>query len=434
MTDPSASTPQPLMQRYAVLVLLDLAAKVCGFGATISVARALGVEGFGAIGAAQTAAGFGLWAATGGLDIYAVRHTVGTGTSPGAIASTVALLRLGLSALCYAALLGICVGVPDLREILPLISLYGLGYFTASASVLWVAQATQRTDVYGLASLATQASYFVLVMLAIRSGFDVWSVPTSLIVAEAIAAVGLGLWMTRSVTPWQRPLPRPQALALLRKAAPIGGSKIMRGIALGSDVLLVWLLLDSEATGLYHGASRLFFIAVSMVALYFVVLFPLLVRTGAHSVAALRKELRSSLLRIFALALPALAISVWLAGPVLELVYDPEFAGADRVLQLLLVAVVVSLLNGHLRQALIALGHQRADLRNTSLSTGVHVLAKLALIPLFGMEGAALGTVIGELALVAVSGLTLHLAWRQAPSGDLHWGGDRDASELDSEG
>ncbi len=433
MIDPSTSAPEPLMRRYAVLVLLDLAAKACGFGATIAVARAFGVEGFGAIGVAQTAATFGLWAATCGLDIYAVRHTVATGASPGAIASTVVLLRLGLSALCYAALLSICLLVPDLREILPLIALYGLGYFTASLSVLWVAQATQRTEVYGIANLASQAGYFACVILAIRGGFEAWSVPTSLLVAEVGVALGLGLWMMRSVSPWQRPLPRRDALALLRRASPIGGSKIMRGIALGSDLLMVRLLLDLEATGLYHSASRLFFIAVSLVALYFVVLFPLLVRSGAHSIAALGQELRSSLVRIFALALPALALSLWLARPVLELIYDPEFAAAEHVLQLLLLAVVVSLLNGHLRQALIALGHQRADLRNTSLSSGVHVLAKLALIPALGMEGAALGTLIGEVSLVALSGLTLRLAWRDAPAASLHWGGEGGAGKMDAE-
>ena len=422
MTEPSAPAPESLLRRYAVLVLLDLAAKACGFAATISVARAFGVAGFGEIGAAQTAAGFGLWAATGGLDVYAVRHTVATGASPGTIASTVALLRLGISALCYGALLCICTWVPDLRAILPLIALYGLGYFTAAVTVLWVAQATQRTHVYGVASLATQASYLVCVLFAIRGGFDAWSVPTSLIVAETIAAIGLGLWMTRSISPWRRPLARRDAIALLRRASPIAGSKIMRGIALGSDVLLVWLLLDREATGLYHSASRLFFIAVSMVALYFVVLFPLLVRSGAHSIAALRQELRNSLLRIFALALPALAITLWLARPVLGLVYDPEFAAAEQVLQILLVAVVVSLLNGHLRQALIALGHQRADLRNTSLSSGVHVLAKLALIPALGIEGAAFGTLLGEASLVALSALTLRAAWRSsAPNAELHW-------------
>ena len=423
MTDPSAPAPEPLLRRYAVLALLDLAAKACGFGATVSVARAFGVEGFGAIGLAQTVATYGLWASTCGLDIFAVRHTVATGASTAVIASTVARLRLGLSAICYALLLATSALVPDLREILPLIAVYGLGYFTASVSVLWVAQATSRTDVYGVAGLATQALYFGCVGLAISQGFGAWSVPTSLLVAEAVIAIGLGVWMLRCVAPWQRPLPRRASLALLRQASPIGGSKIMRGFALGSDVLLVGLLLGLEATGLYNGAFRLFLLGISMVSLYFVVLFPLLIRSGAHSASALRRELWGSLARALAVALPALAAGLWLARPVLELIYDPDFGRAAQALQILLCAVVVSLLNGHLRQALIALGRQRADLRNTTLSTGVHVLAKLALIPALGLEGAAFGTLLGETSLLLMSALTLRLAWREAPEGELRWGG-----------
>jgi O-antigen/teichoic acid export membrane protein len=235
--------------------------------------------------------------------------------------------------------------------------------------------------------------------------------------------------MIRSVGPWQAPRPRPEALAQLRRAAPNGGSKVMRGFALGSDLPLVGLLLGLEAAGFYNGAFRLFLLGVSMVSLYFVVLFPLLVRSGSHSIGALTRELRGSLLRAFALALPALMAALWLARPVLQLIYDPDFGVAARALQILLVAVVVSLLNGHLRQALIALGRQRADLRNTSLSSGVHVLAKLGLIPLLGIEGAALGTLIGEASLVAVSGLTLYAALRSAPSSELHWAGERGERE-----
>jgi O-antigen/teichoic acid export membrane protein len=429
MTDTRAPAPEPLLRRYAVLTLLDLGARACGFGATIWVARAYGVEGFGAIGLAQTVATYGLWASTCGLDIFAVRHTVATGTSAGVIASTVAELRLGLSAICYALLLAISALVPELRAVLPLIALYGLGYFTTSVSVLWVAQATSRTDVYGIAGLVTQGMYFACVALAISQGLGTWSVPSALLMAELLVALGLGVWMLRSVAPWQRPLPLGQALALLRQAAPIGGSKIMRGFALGSDVLLVGLLLGLEATGLYNGAFRLFLLGISMVSLYFVVLFPLLVRSGRHSAAALRHELRRSLARALAIALPALLIGLWLARPVLELIYDPAFARAESALQILLVVVVVSLLNGHLRQGLIALGRQRADLRNTTLSTGVHVLAKLALIPAFGLQGAALGTLAGEASLVLMSALTLRVAWREVPETELQWGDPSEARD-----
>jgi O-antigen/teichoic acid export membrane protein len=421
MTDTSAPAPEPLLKRYAVLALLDVGAKICGFGATVSVARAFGVEGFGAIGLAQTVATYGLWASTCGLDIFAVRHTVSTGASAPAIAATVAKLRLGLSAACYALLLTVSALVPDLRALLPLIALYGLGYFTASISVLWVAQATSRTDVYGVAGLATQALYFAGVGISIALGFGMLAVPSSLLIAEAAVALALGAWMLRSVAPWHPPLPRAGSLALLRQALPIGGSKIMRGFALGSDVLLVGLLLGLEATGLYNGAFRLFLLGISMVSLYFVVLFPLLVRSGIHSRAALRRELWSSLSRALAIALPGLGAALWLARPVLELIYDPDFGQAERALQILACAVVVNLLNGHLRQALIALGRQRADLRNTTLSTGVHVLAKLALIPAIGLEGAALGTLAGEASLLLISALTLRPAWGEVRDDEVRW-------------
>ena len=108
---------------------------------------------------------------------------------------------------------------------------------------------------------------------------------------------------------------------------------------------------------------------------------------------------------------------------------------ALAVFDCLLLAVIVSLLNGHLRQALIALGYQRLDLRNTALSSGVHVLTKVALIPVLGIAGAALGTLIGEAFLAALSALTLRVASRdtsECEERDLHWVHDAETRELDA--
>ena len=128
----------------------------------------------------------------------------------------------------------------------------------------------------------------------------------------------------------------------------------------------------------------------------------------------LNRELRASLARVLGLAVPVLGLGMWMAGNILEILYEPSFGVAREPLQILLVVVAIALVNGHIRHALIVLGKQRQDLRNVAVSSIVHVVMKLALIPVLGMAGAAVGGLLGESVLMVLGWLTVRPMLRPA--------------------
>ena len=106
------------------------------------------------------------------------------------------------------------------------------------------------------------------------------------------------------------------------------------------------------------------------------------------------------------------------AADVLGLLFPDDFLGAQSSLRYLLGALLASTLAGQLRYALMAMNRQVTDMRNTGASAVVHVAAKVALIPLFGIEGAAIGCLAGEVTLLVLSAATLARAFSDVRSGE----------------
>ena len=137
-------------------------------------------------------------------------------------------------------------------------------------------------------------------------------------------------------------------------------------------------------------------------AVYFTILFPRLSQRAAESPAAFRAEALGSLARVMPLALAG-AVGVAVLAPwALGLLFSPSFAGAAMALRILAAAAVVNVVNNHFRYMLLATNRQQVDLRNTTFATAAHVAFKVMLIPIAGIEGVAVGTLGGELVVLAL--------------------------------
>ncbi|WP_411281028.1 oligosaccharide flippase family protein [Gemmatimonas sp.] len=399
----SARAPSSTLTRFSTLAVADVAARGLAFLATLLIVRAFADEAFGQLGVATAVVAYALQASTCGLDVFAVRHGARHPDQIGATASSVMAMRSTLGLVAYALLLAVCWGVPALRPIFPLVALFGLTIFTGALSLTWVPQALQQSGALAAANLSIGALYFLGVLVITRTGGPLWSVPVAQVAAEALVAVGLYWWLRGRAARLVAPRPWAEWGRVLQESAPIGASLLLRTIALGSDLVLLRLLLVGDAQiGWYNGASRLFALMMGLSAVYFTILFPRLSQRAAESPGAFRSEALGSLARVMPLALAAAVGVAALAPWALGLLFSPSFANAAMALRILGVAALVNVINNHFRYMLLATNRQQRYLRDTAVATLAHVAFKLVLIPMAGIEGAALGTLSGELAVLVL--------------------------------
>jgi O-antigen/teichoic acid export membrane protein len=94
--------------------------------------------------------------------------------------------------------------------------------------------------------------------------------------------------------------------------------------------------------------------------------------------------------------------ALFLAGPAVELVAGPEFAGATLPLQILAFAVAFGFMTGFYGQLMLAWKRQARLVRPTLYAVSAGLALALVLIDRFGAVGAAAGLLATELALLTL--------------------------------
>lgn len=399
-----AAGPGVLFGRYAVVFTADMCSRGLRFLADVVLFRHFGPQVFGQLNLAQFLAMHGLCLGTCGLDSAGCRDVASKALPAPILATTILSLRLVLGLVAWGTVAVVTLLVPQYRSSFQLTALYGLSIFSGALTVGWVAQGRGQIQVFGLATLATHVSYFCGVELTAWAGWPPIGIPLVLVLSEVITAAGLWIWMLRAVGPASRPLSAGAALTLLRDALPIGGANYLRLLTFGSDVLLLGLFVSDAELGQYSVGFKLYSVGSSVLAVFFsVVLLPSLAARTTLGPAAVRSTLYSILGKSLVVVAPLSVIGSLLADTILPLLFTRAATAAIAICQVLLLALPANHIAGHFRTALVALGRQRLDVRLVAIGAIIHVAAKLILIPIYGMLGAAWGTLLGETALMLLA-------------------------------
>jgi len=191
------------------------------------------------------------------------------------------------------------------------------------------------------------------------------------------------------------------SLRLLREAAPLGLAVLIITAYGRLDILLLRAFTDDEAVGYYGFAYRIVDLAFPLSFFFVGSVFPLL--STYHSERRLG-EFRRLYARAFdVLAIAAVAVVtgvILFANPLVRIIGGSEYAPAVLSMQVLAGAVALIWLSNLADHGMIAIGRQGALLGIALAGLTVNVASNLVLIPLYGKEGAAIATVLTEVAVL----------------------------------
>lgn len=175
---------------------------------------------------------------------------------------------------------------------------------------------------------------------------------------------------------------------LLAISLPLGATLIINYLYFRLDVLLIGWLRDADDVAIYGLAYKVIEAFIVLPSYFMITLFPEIARMGADS-ERLRSVMGQALAVMETLALPIVVLTVPLAGPIVRLIGGTQFEDAAPVLQILMIGLAVSFVNGVYGNALVALGRQSRLFWLSLLVLGVNVVLNLIAIPIWGVVGAA---------------------------------------------
>ena len=305
----------------------------------------------------------------------------------GDVASQATVLRLGLTIVYCAVLLGVTVFSAYPHETRVIIGIYGLAYIL--------------DNLYGVARSVFHAHQQMVYGAAIEVGRDLINVAASLVAIHlgwslpAIVAISAVVSLAKLLAGWAvlrlrfarftLRIRRRDAIAMLQRAMPFAAV-----LALGvlyaqmNTVMLSWWKPE-EAVGLFSAAVMPVGILLIVPSMFMESIFPAFSAYADAGSPGLVRAYRASFRALLLIGLAMGAGTMVVAGPVIGIIYGPDFAGAAPVLRVLAIQLLsmVGYVNGALLQATGA----RSPLRAYGWADGAERRAVPTTHPTPGVHG-----------------------------------------------
>jgi len=262
--------------------------------------------------------------------------------------------------------------------------------------------ATVRSGFYGrerftpVAALNTAASAAALAvgLACLHAGVSLLTmglVMAALSWMRAAAAVGI---YTRMIGPL-RPAPLTTAYStLFRPALPFFAVLVLSLVHMRAAVVIVRWLLGPEKLGIYGVAATAIGAASLMIQPLTTSLFPSVAQqTGAASSLDSRRALRT-LVMPFAAGLACAAAISALARPAVTVFLDSSYSGSVGSLRILAWFLPMIFVSSTALRMLMACGRAGTAVRILALNCAANITANLVLVPVAGIEGAALSALL----------------------------------------
>jgi O-antigen/teichoic acid export membrane protein len=379
-------------------------------GTTMLLARSLGPSGYGTyafVMALVTLAGFPVQT---GLPTLVVRETAraqargdahemrslwrwttGAGVGLGALGGVAFVAAVFAGAVDPGSPVGATVawGVP-------LLAVLALGNLRGAAL-----RGLDRVIAGQLPELIVRPAGFLAVatlclLVAPASFAPPWAMAAHL--AGAVLAFAAGILLLAGTAPPETAPGRPPAYrtrAWLASALPLALIAGLQLVSANTDIVMLGFFAPRDDVGVYRvavqGSSLVAFglYAVNMVA------SPRMARAHQEGDDESLQRLATHAARVaLVAAVPAVAVLGAFGGPILGLVFGDDFRRGAAVLFVLALGQLVNAAFGSVGTLLKMTGHERDVAAGAGVAALVNVTLNLVLIPLLGMMGAALATVV----------------------------------------
>jgi O-antigen/teichoic acid export membrane protein len=398
-----------LLSDFVTLATGEGAARLIGLVAVLIMARRLGPDGFGIITFGLAVIGWFAIVQDSGTEILNVRDVSRTPQRFRPIAESVLGLRLTMSLLAMAGFAAVVLVASKAalhrNTLLGFVFLLPVLALNLRMMVLGVRGA--RSVAAG--NIAARAVLTVGLVLLVTDRHDLSRVPFLQVAAElAYALVVLGAISRRFG--WIRPRFDPSGWkTMLGQSYPLMLNSFARGISLSFDIFLIGVLLGPKEVGIYGAAAKPSMFVMGALGLFTVsFLSAYSSARGEVAFALLQRSLRTALL----LTVPAaLALSI-ASGSIVPFLFGQKYASGAAVLAILSWRIPLAAVAAPFPTLLLCGDFQKVMMRNSFLIAAFVLVGDSVAVPLFGIKGAAVVSV-----LTATAGLLVN--YRSAASRNL---------------
>jgi O-antigen/teichoic acid export membrane protein len=407
-TDPGAAALRRVSSRR---VVLDIAGQLVtrggnialGIAVTIVLVRVLGDARFGQwstiLAVVQIVGYFGDL----GLEQIAVRRAAEDDAREAQWLSTLLTFRLlvGIPATVSTIVVTVALAQDATMRATGII-LAGTVLVGSLASYRTVFQLRVRNSTTAAFELANGLVWGLAVVVIAIAGGGMVTLAAAFLGASLTTTLAQAVLAHRLV-PLRPTLDRAQVREFVRIGVPVAVGSLLILSYGRIDQVLVFHYSGDRGAGLYGAAYRILDRSMLLPGTVVATIFPLMAAAHATDVARVRRLVQLGAEVIATLTFPVLPVVVFLATPLIQLLFGPEFREAATAFAILMGLFAISgfgYLSGYL---VLLLGLQRRFIVIALVGLAVNVGLNLLLLPRYGFEAAAWVTIVTDLVVVGWS-------------------------------
>ncbi len=408
-----SSVVRSIAANSVVVGLCQVFAQIGGFLITLLLARHFGKASYGLIVFAFTYVEIFGVASVLGTNVVILREmTIRRGSEAADFWRSAMVLRVALLAGAFG--LATVIAFALFR-----------GQPRTLAAVIWASAGlvVSLRTMYGLvlrAKARAGLSYLVnafrvllyggLVCLVVSCRGDIVAVIKASLLAT-VAGLAVDRWLATPFLSSGGSADWPAIRRILVLAAPLTISSVLTIIQGRIDVLMLKGMVDDAAVGTYGVAMRITEGAYLIPQALLVSTFPFLVK-AVPDTEQLTRLFRNSLMLLLAPGLAFIAVLSPIAKHVIAAFFGSQYAESGVVLGILCWQIPLGYVNELLVATLFAAEKQKLEVWASVVTTGVNVVGNVLLIPIFGVYGAAVATLLCQVAATITLGSMVVCALR----------------------
>ncbi|MEW5916526.1 MAG: oligosaccharide flippase family protein, partial [Gemmatimonadota bacterium] len=380
--------------RFAALGGGEALARLAAFAATVYLARTLGPSLFGSIAFATAILLYLTQLADAGVELVGVPLVARAQDRIDAVVGPVFSARLTLA--FGLTLVTIVVGLFLLPQ--PdgvLLAGYALTLPLAAASTRWVHLGLERTGWIALARTAGEIVTLALTILLVYDATRVGYVPFAAFAGQALLALLLIVGLRRLGLRLPLRFDWQSARPTFERSRHLVAFTLLGLVLFNFTLVFIRLARGGADAGVFSAAYTLIAFGANLIVAFAHTVMPTLARLD-HDIPGRNAVFQRSLQQAFTLALPAGVGATLVADQILGTVFGDRFEGGVMAMRILAWYLPLAALRELPVVALIAAGEERTLLRVNAISAACNVALAVALIPRFGLVGAAAATAATE--------------------------------------
>lgn len=368
-----------------------------GFILNVYLSRVLGSTLFGWVNMASAIMGYFLLLGNLGVPLYSTREIAKKSFEIGDFLSRIIPLRFVL--IGGSSLLALAVGL--LVFGLTPFGLYFILLVLSHVPVIvrpgFLFRGIERMDQLGTFNMFHQLLYLGLILLVVTSRGDFIYIPVCSIAVGLALTVIYNYYIHRLYGRVTLALDPPFWKEVIKSSIPIGLSYFIVRMYYNADTIMLGFFYSYEEVGLYSAAYKVIRLVLSLRVVLVFVFFPVMARLFVNNREDLRRLVILIQKFVLVVILPVAAVMVFYSDEIIVFIFGPEYLGGSLALKLLTFTAVILTANTVYPGLFNACDRSEVYFKGHMVIFGINILFNLALIPYYGIVGAAVTTILCDL-------------------------------------